>query len=187
VHGTIHTLDELARRLLTSDAAAFTEIYQRLEQPLVRYVHGITDDTGAAYVVLQEVFMKLWQDRETLTVHASIKALLYTMARNRALNMRRRKAWFAEDADVATAQDHHAAVPAGDAALLAKDLADRLHQWIQALPPHRAEAFILSRYHGLKHSEISNLMGLSERTVNTHILRALRDLRARYDALQRQG
>ncbi|MDX1531391.1 MAG: sigma factor-like helix-turn-helix DNA-binding protein, partial [Rhodothermales bacterium] len=44
-------------------------------------------------------------------------------------------------------------------------------------------AFTLSRFHGLSHAEIAEVMGLSVRTVDTHIVHALRDLRLRLDAL----
>lgn len=177
------SLDELARRLPASDEAAFEALYRQLKGPLLRYIQRITRDPEAAYDVLQDVFLKLWEKRATLVVSVSVKAMLYTMSRNRALNMNRRQAYHSADVDVG--RDFPSGAPANDEALAARDLADHLHRWIGELPPRRAEAFVLSRYHGLKHREISAIMGLSERTVHTHILHALRDLRKRYDALQR--
>ncbi len=186
LHRKTNTLQELAQRLADSDADAYTELYRRMEKPLVRYIQRITRDTSAAYDVLQDVFMKLWEDRATLEVRVSIKALLYTMSRNRALNMNRQKTYMARVTVGTEMPVPHAVDPQSDEALVAKDLAKYLHQWINELPPRRAEAFVLSRYHGLKHSEISDIMELSERTVNTHILHALRDLRKRFVALQKQ-
>ena len=61
-----------------------------------------------------------------------------------------------------------------------------IHGWIQELPPRRAEAFALSRYNGFSHDEIATIMGVSKRTVETHILLALRELRARLDALRQE-
>lgn len=177
------TLDELAQQIRASDRAAFAEAFRRLKEPLVRYVQRITQDVPTAYDVLQDVFTKLWENRETLAEDTTLKALLYTMARNRALNMGRYTARISR-VDVVEAQDRHASAPPADEAVEAKHLEQLVHRWIGDLPPRRAEAFMLSRYHGLKYSEVSIIMGLSERTVQTHVLHAMRDLRARLKTLQ---
>ena len=187
VEDPVDTLSELSRRLGHSDRAAFAEVFQRLHTPLVRYARRITSDDAAAYDVLQDVFMKLWEDRERLTVKVSLKAMLYTMVRNRALNSLRRNKWIATDTAVEEVRDQHEVAQAGDAILAADDLRNHLQTWIDALPERRAEAFVLSRQHGLKHSEIAAIMKVSERTVDTHILLALKDLRRRWDALESEG
>ena len=187
VPGPIDTLTELSRRLRQSDHAAYAMIFRQLHVPLVRYARRITGDEAAAYDVLQDVFMKLWEDREMLTVQVSLKAMLYTMVRNRALNSLRRHKWIARDTTAEEVQDRLRAEASGDAVLAAEDLRHHLNRWIGALPERRAEAFVLSWYHDLKHREIAEIMGVSERTVDTHILLALRDLRSRLDALQNEG
>ncbi len=157
-----------------------------MHAPLLRYARRIVGEQ-AAYDVLQDVFMKLWETRDTLTVNVSLKALLYTMIRNRALNLRRRTNRFDADMPVGDLQDQHLPAADGEEQLWARDLHHQLYRWIGQLPERRAEAFVLSRYHGLKHSEIAAIMGISKRTVDTHILLALRHLRARLDALENQG
>ena len=131
--------------------------------------------------------MKLWEDRQSLTVKVSLKAMLYTMVRNRALNSLRRNKWIATDTTVEDVRDQQEVALAGDDILAADDLRQHLQTWIDKLPKRRAEAFVLSRQHGLKHSEIASIMKVSERTVDTHILLALKDLRRRLDALESEG
>lgn len=174
------TLADLTRRLHAGDPTAFSDLFRRMHTPLLRYARRIVGE-DAAYDVLQDVFLKLWETRDTLTVTASLKALLYTMTRNRALNLRRQAARLDADAPVEAP-----AAPA-PTALDAADLKRHLHRWIEQLPERRAEAFVLSRYHGLTHHEIAGIMGVSKRTVDTHILLALRHLRERLDALENQG
>ena len=183
----VDTLSDLSRRLRESDRAAYAAIFRRFHAPLVRYARRITNDEATAYDVLQDVFMKLWEDRHTLTVKISLQAMLYTMVRNRALNSLRRNKWIATDAAAETVRDYQETAPTGDDLLAADDLRKHIRRWIDALPTRRAEAFILSRDHGLKHHEIAAIMDVSERTVDTHILLALRDLRGRLDALQNGG
>ena len=138
----------------------------------------------AAEDVVQDVFLTLWRERERLAGGEALQSLLYTMVRNRSLNATRRRRWHG---DAAAAAEPASDAPAADLALDADGLRRRLHAWIDRLPPRRGEAFSLSRFHGLRHAEIAAVMGLSERTVNTHILLALRELRGRLDALDADG
>lgn len=174
-------------RLRLADAGALTETYRTYQARLVRYACGFTGDAATAHDVVQDVFVTLWEQREALVVERSLQALLYTMTRNRALNLKHRAARLdrstpAEDLvfDRALGAD---AAPAPDALLHVADLQRHLQRWIDALPPRRGEAFQLSRFHALSHAEIAAVMGLSIRTVDTHIVHALRDLRLRLDAL----
>lgn len=175
----------LAAHVRLSDPAALTQVYRTHQAPLVRYAHRLTGSIETAHDVVQDVFVTLWEQRETLTVELSLQALLYTMTRNRALNQNRRRARIAADVEVEDAQ-HHVGRPdalAPDTLLQARELGRYLRRWIDELPPRRAEAFTLSRFDGLSHAEIATVMGLSARTVDTHIVHALRDLRHRLGAL----
>ncbi|NNF57724.1 MAG: RNA polymerase sigma-70 factor [Rhodothermaceae bacterium] len=176
----------LAAHVRLNDPAALTQVYRVHQAPLVRYAHRLTGSIETAHDVVQDVFVKLWEQRETLIVELSLQALLYTMTRNRALNQNRRRTRIAPDVEVEDAhhQATHSADPvAPDAVLQARELGRYLRRWIGELPPRRAEAFALSRFDGLSHAEIATVMGLSIRTVDTHIVHALRDLRHRLDAL----
>ena len=153
-----------------------------MSAPLVRYAHSILHDEAGAYDVLQDVFLKLWERRASIDPDSSLQALLYTMTRNACLNVRRREGYLAHESDdddgpLARLESNELAA---DEAVDANTLQRRMDAWIQELPDRRREAFLLSRQHDLSHKDISDLMGLSERTVNTHIFLALKDLRARY-------
>ncbi|MBT8399419.1 MAG: RNA polymerase sigma-70 factor [Rhodothermia bacterium] len=174
--------EELTQRLQSSDREVFSQLFDSLHEPLLRYARRFTRDDATAYDLLQDVFVTLWERRQTLSIKTSIQAMLYTMVRNRALNMKRRDKWFDRESSVDdTEATDSAAAP--DDVMEAAGLAKRLKVWIGEMPARRAEAFMLSRYHGLSHREIGNIMGVSERTVDTHILLALRELRARMEKL----
>lgn len=184
-----------------TDRKTFERVFRRYYAPLLRYAQRIAGDRATAADALQDVFLKLWTDRERLTVEASLQAMLYTMVRNRTLNLLRGRNRVAPDVSVEDALERGRAAGAelasggdptgdptgdasgGDRALATEELQRRLHTWIEALPERRREAFTLSRYHGLSHSEIARIMNISERTVDTHIVYALRDLRRRLDKL----
>ena len=177
---------EWSRRIRQSDRRAFAEMFNAMNEKLVRYASGITKDEESAYDVLQDVFLKLWEKRETLDPQSSLQSLLYTMTRNASLNVNRRKGYLVHDdqlferSELGTMKGE----APSDEKLNAKQLTQKVYQWIDELPQRRREAFTLSRQHDLSHKEISEIMGLSERTVNTHIFLALKHLRGKLDALQ---
>lgn len=166
------------------DPEDFTEVFREFYAPLVRYARGITEEVVSAEDVVQEVFTKLWEDRQTITVETSLKALLYTMVRNRALNANRKKKNAAQNTRPRDMDDRQKGEPGADEKLSTENLRHRLSKWIEDLPPRRKEAFVLSRYHGLSHDEIAGIMDVSKRTVDTHIVHALQDLRRRLDNLK---
>ncbi len=180
-------MDALVRRLRHSDHEAYECIFQQMHEPLLKYVFRIMRDESLALDVLQDVFMKLWEKRGQLEIQVSLKALLYTMARNRALNIKRdrsKRSCDVEFLEEGAWEDHSSSA---EQLVQAGQLDAYFRRWIDELPPRRAEAFALSRYHALSHKEIGAVMGLSKRTVDTHIVHALRFLRERYEKLQQQG
>lgn len=169
--------------LRRSDRKAYQALYNSTHPTLFRYAWHITHDENAAYDVLQDVFMKLWQVRDTIDPERSLKALLYQMVRNYSLNHERRKKRQATDSlDDGIFEPVSFDANAED--LDASALRDRINAWIAELPSRRREAFMLSRFEGLSHEEIARIMGLTKKTVNNHIVLALQHLRARLDAYE---
>lgn len=166
------------RRLRDADRQAYGEVFQTLHEPLLRYAWRHTHDAEAARDVVQDAFMKLWQVRDTLDPGASLRGLLYTMVRNRALNYNRDHANRQTPLELTDVPQAPSTIGPGDT-LDADRLQEKLRHWIDDLPARRREAFRLSRFEGLSHDEIANVMGLSPSTVNRHIVLALQTLRDR--------
>lgn len=180
------TLEELCRRLKASDREAFEKLFRQLREGLVRYVQSIVGHDMVAHDLVQDVFVYLWGLRETLDPSQPIKAYLYRMARNRTYRFLRDERAHAEKHAWMKQQ-------ASDSAPHAEDLADqydadvlaqRLRAWIGELPERQREALLLSRFHALSHREIADVMDVSPRTVNNHIMRALEYLQARIQTFE---
>ena len=170
---------EWATRLQASDEAAYAALYRHTHPLLHRYVWYITRDSDVTDDVLQEVYVKLWTIRHNVDPDRSLKALLYQMARNFALNharsQRRMSDADIEDLDLSETPQH-------ESTLTADTLESRLRRWIEELPPRRREAFCLSRFDSMSHDEIAAVMDLTPKTVNNHIVLALQTLRQRLAA-----
>ncbi len=174
------------RRLRASDRSAFAAVFRALHDALFRYAYFLIHDRTAAHDLVQEAFLELWRMRTRLDPDRSLEALLYRIMRNRAYNRQRnRRTRAARRADLRreSALDHEGP-PLPDAALDARALEERLRAWIDELPARQRESLLLSRYEGMSHEEVAAVMGISPRTVNNHIVRALKTLRERLDAFE---
>ena len=173
--------DEWCRRLKASDRTAYAELFEEMYEPLFRYVRSITRSPDAARDVTQDVFIRLWEVRDSLTPEQSLEAYLYRIARNRAYNHERNQRTRTEKEE--TVRDRTPAQPAPptrpDTQTDAQQLEDRLWRWIGELTERQREALVLSRFDGLSHDEVADVMDISPRTVNNHIVRALKHLRGR--------
>lgn len=178
--------EEWCRRLKASDRAAYARVFEALYDPLFRYVCSITKEAASARDVTQDVFIRLWEVRDSLDPSQSLEAYLYRMARNRAYNHERRLQTRTEKEDAVREQStaQPAAPEQPDILTDAQRLEDRLQHWIDQLPDRQREALILSRYEGLSHDTIAEVMEISSRTVNNHIVRALKRLRKRIRAYE---
>lgn len=179
-------LEELCQRLKASDRGAFEQLFRLLREGLLRYVRSFVASDAVAHDLVQDVFVDLWCLRERLDPSQPLKAYVYRMARNRAYRYLRderahaeKHAWLRREAS-ATSLEVETQVGQLDEAALAR----RLHGWILALPARQREALLLSRYHDLSHQEIADIMSISPRTVNNHIMRALEHLHDHVQAFE---
>ena len=160
------------------DEAAYEALFRTFYPELHRLALHYTGCAEAAEDLVQDVFLGVWDRRRTWAVTTTLRAYLCGAVRKRAINRwereRVRRAWADE---AATAPPDPLADPSerlhGDA------LYKAVQAWIGALPERRREVFLLSRQHGLTYKEIAAVLGLSEKTVETQMGRALKFLRAR--------
>lgn len=176
------TFAQLSRRIARSDRDAFRELFEELNPALLRFAWRYTRDADTSRDIVQDAFLKVWEKRETLDPSKSILGFMYTMVRNRALNLARDSHYTnSVDADEVIIED----VPSPDEEADFAVLEEKVFEWIESLPKRRREAFKLSRFEGLTHAEIAVVMNLTPRTVNTHLMLALRDLRGKLKAFRK--
>jgi len=77
---------ELTRKIKRSDSAAFKSAFDSFQAKLFAFLHYKLGDSAIAEDILQEVFIKLWENRHQLKEDLSLKSYLYTIANNLALN-----------------------------------------------------------------------------------------------------
>lgn len=177
---TPEQFSQLSKRISKSEKEAFDTLFRILYGALVRFAFRYVKQKANATDIVQEAFIKLWHNREALDDELSIKAYLYKIVRNLSLNHIRDHSFEQTGLEIPD-------LPAEDKSDVAnrriKDLnrMNLLKQWITELPERQREAIKLSRFEGLDHDEIAEVMNVSKRTVNNHIVQAMKNIQRMYE------
>lgn len=168
---------DLVARVESGDRRALVELLDRYWEPLNRYAQHILSDRPAAEDVVQEVFLRLWQGRLDIGSRP-VRIYFFRVTRNLALDeLRRRTARAKRELDYARAQIRRPATP--DRLFDHERVRVAVTEAIQALPARRREAFTLVYLQGMSYEEVSEVMGVSTKTIGNHISDALSALRQR--------
>lgn len=170
-------------RIRAGEYDAFVACFRAYYGPVRAFAARLLDSEDAAEDVAQDVFFGIWQRRETWEVTSGLASYLYGAARNRAASQIRHRRVRAKVADaVRRMLDRDVSRPDED--MLAADLDAAVRQCIEGLPARCREAFELRWYHQLTYAEIGQLLGVSVKTVETHVTTGLKALRRRAAELQ---
>ncbi len=168
----------LIKDLIEGEKRAFDQLYHRYWESLFRYIASVLKDEDDTADVLQDTFFKVWEQRDRLQHVESVKAYLFTMARNGALRsiaLRQNHQRFLDSlADFLKDVSYEGS--AEDSLALA-ELQQSLDRRINRMPPRMREVFLLSRLENLSNREIAERMHISENTVKKQINYALKFIR----------
>ncbi len=153
-------------------------LFQRHYAPLCAIAYEYVRDDFVAETIVADVFFHVWQIRQRLIVHTSLRNYLAVGVRRHCLD------WLRE-------RQHRPLVPATEAMteqaaddsyplvrLLDGELEEVVRKAVDTLPCDCRRVFAMSRYDGKKNNEIAQELGISVNTVKYHLKNALRLLRA---------
>ena len=167
---------ELLIRLIESDSEAFEKIYysyvERVYYFAFRYIKNAEDTEE----IVQEVFTRIWESRRNINVEMSFSGYILTTTKNTIFNEHRKKVNHQAYCSYVITYLQKNMQNVEDE-IIYNDLMDLLHRTIAELPPKRQEIFKLSRFQGLPYKEISERLSISEKTIETHMRLALRDIK----------
>lgn len=154
----------------------FEKVFREYYPSLCRYAYSLLTNSAEAEDVVQETMFRIWENRSKLEINISIQAYLFRAVRNHALNhIRKKKVHLAYYTDTAFRQCDTSA-KASDMVYIS-ELQRRIREAVARLPAERQRIFIMSRYEGLKYREIADELGISPKTVENQLGRALQALR----------
>ncbi|HKG04860.1 MAG TPA: RNA polymerase sigma-70 factor [Pedobacter sp.] len=170
-----HTDQELLALLKRGDDAALAEFYRRYWQPLYVSIFQILKDRQPSEDIIQEIFIKFWDKRESLEIQISVKAYLFASCRYEVFRLIKTQKVREDIFDSLHERLHE---PSAYGSMEHKELIAQINSIVDQLPDKCREVYKLSREENLSHKEIAERLGISTKTVENHITRALTQLRA---------
>lgn len=153
-------------------------LFRTYYQPLCNYAYTFLQDRQDAEEIVQSTFLMVWEKKNELAIRTSVKPYLYAMVRNACLNALKHEKIKQRHAgeELATAERSYDSV----AHIVAtNELEFRIKEAIDELPEQCRMVFKLSRFEELKYSEIAEQLGISIKTVENHMGKALKIMRDR--------
>lgn len=166
-------LDDIAE----GDQEAFTLFFEAFKNKIYSFSFAFTHSAETAEEITQDVFIRVWTNRESLNEIENMDAWLSTVTRNLCFNhlkklARERKA---KNILLKTQTETEDSV---EQYLSYKEKASQVSEAIEQLSPQQRLIFRLNRDKGLKNEEIAHRLNLSPNTVKTHMVTALRKIRS---------
>jgi RNA polymerase sigma-70 factor (ECF subfamily) len=171
---SLHDELETVSRIRAGDVEAFSSLFRQYYEPLcffgVRYLHDLQSAEG----IVQDIFVRLWESRETLGIQSSLKSYLYASVRNACLNQLKHDGFSTPLDDEADRPDTEGLQP--DLQLESTEIGEALTKAINTLAPRCRQIFAMAKYDDLSYQEIAEILDISVNTVKTQLKRALKTL-----------
>ncbi len=155
----------------------FDALYLRYFSLVEGFAFAMLKDKLAAQDVCQTVFMKLWEKRDDMREIESVSSYLFTMTRNeifKIFNVRKSRG---RSEELSTDLLKGLAVADVESVISSRDLLCLVAMTVESMPEQRRKVFNLSRIKGYTYPEIAAELGISVKTVEYHISRALTELK----------
>jgi RNA polymerase sigma-70 factor (ECF subfamily) len=167
---------EIIRRIRQGDTGQFESLFRSSYVSLVRYAKRLIKDHDTAEEIVQDLFFRIWKDREKIQIESSLNGYLYRAVHNRCLHyLNHIKVVEKYAREIAFNETESNETP-GDI-LNYRDLQAKIAGILERLPEKCGKIFCMSRFEGLKYSEIAHKLSISVKTVEANMGRALKEFR----------
>jgi RNA polymerase sigma-70 factor (ECF subfamily) len=166
----------LVKRLIENDKNALDGLYHYYYPRLYYFIKGFLKVEDEVDDVIQDVFVKLWENRNNITSVETFNSWVFTVTKNEVISLFRSKIKKAEF-ETRIRETVIQTEIFTDTMLEYNEIKGRVDQLIEQLPEKRRQIFKLSREQGLSQKEIANQLGISVKTVEDHMMHAIRFMR----------
>jgi RNA polymerase sigma-70 factor (ECF subfamily) len=167
-----------AELLTAGNEQVFEQVFKTHFKGLHAYASTILKDIWEAEEMVQQVFYKLWEKKEQIGIHTSLKAYLYRCVHNECMNHIKHQKVKAVHQQYAMQQDKQQTEKNDPARQLAgAELEKNILKALNELPEQCRTIFQMSRFEALKYQEIAFQLGISVKTVESQMGKALKRLR----------
>jgi RNA polymerase sigma-70 factor (ECF subfamily) len=167
---------EMISKLKDGDVSAFTNIFSAFYKDLVVFAVRFTKDINIAEEIVQDTFVHLWEEHGAIIINTSLKSYLLKTVNNKCIDWFRHNKIIKEHMDFVLDTSIYYEYDTENY-ILHSELEGKIEEALAFLPDEISKAFRLNRFKGLKYQEIAELLGVSVRTIEVRIGKALHLLR----------
>ena len=169
--------DILLKKIQVTPKVGIEQLFRLHYSPLCKAIYPILRDKATTEDVVQDIFVKIWQDKDQLTTKRIAYPYLRKMAVNKAIDYLRKKLRKTTAIQGFSKKSIEQENPENQ--ILLKELRAKVEKGIAILPPKRRAIFMMSRQQGLTYKEIAAKLDISVKTVENQMGKALRVLRGK--------
>ena len=166
---------DIISALSNGDEKVFEQLFRHYYKRLCNYACNILNDMDEAEECVQQMLVGVWEKRSGLSINTSVKSYLFKAVHNAALNRIRHGKVRKLYADDYIKTSSESTAPAQN--LEKTELQNQIQQAIATLPEQCRLVFKLSRFENMKYAEIATHLGISVKTVENHMGKALKQMR----------
>jgi RNA polymerase sigma-19 factor, ECF subfamily len=172
----LYSDEDLMQEIKADNMFAFDALYKKYCKRVYKFAYSILKTREEAENLMQDVFLKLWENRNKLEEDSSVKSYVFTITYNSAISVIRKKARESEFVEYLKSVQKIDEDPV-NMKLEYNELTNKLDEIINTLPKRQKEVYILRRVKGLKNNEIAKQLHVSVNTIENHMGRALKTIR----------
>ena len=167
---------EIYGRIKSGDRTAFEAFFKAHYSHLCAYANKYVQNNDAAEEIVQDLFVNFWQKKEELMITSSLPSYFFRAVHNSCLNYIKQRTVHRKHEEIILQETkdniYHEPFEPDD-----HPMEQTIRAAIDKLPPERRKIFIMNRFNELSYKEIAGKLGLSVKTVENQIGKALKFLR----------
>ena len=167
----------LASLLKDGDETAFDYFFKTYYSSLCVYAYRYLNNMDEAEEIVQDVFIKLWEKRDELSIKSSVKDYLFRAVHNKSLNNIKQNQRKQKYIDSTMAQKQNSSSVTEENKYAEFEVNELMKDTLNLLPQQCKQVFVLSRFKNLKNKEIAARLGISIKTVENQMGKALKIFR----------
>ena len=168
--------NELIQKISQDDSIAFEALYNHYRMDIYRFIYKFIKSPELSDDLCQEIFIRIWESRNSLVVIKSFKPYLYTITKNHTLNFLKRASVDSKAMGVIYSTFSEKRNEMEDN-LITNEYLNHLRNILNTLPAQSREVFKLCRQQGHSYDEVAQMLGISRSCVKKHMVRSMRTLK----------
>jgi RNA polymerase sigma-70 factor (ECF subfamily) len=170
-------IDKIKNGLLKSDETAFRDLFDQYYPRLLNYAFVIIKNHESAEDIVLEVLQHIWEKRATLNKVYNLPSYLYICVKNKTIDFHKKNSRLINTGFDKPHYEEYITSCNPENQLIDKELSDTINQAIMNLPEKARLVYRLVKEEGMKYREVAEILEISEKTVNNHVIRAMKAIR----------